>query len=56
MYLIDSNIVIGTWNTYPPAIFRSLWDEFADLIPDGDLYFHKEVKRELTGLFAFWSA
>lgn len=52
MYLIDSNIVIGTWNTYPPAIFRSLWDEFADLIPDGDLYFHKEVKRELTA----WSS
>lgn len=48
MYLIDSNIVIGTWNTYPPAIFRSLWEQFADLIPNGDLYFHEEVKKELT--------
>lgn len=52
MYLIDSNIVIGTWNTYPPAIFRTLWIEFADLIPGGDLYFHKEVKKELTA----WSS
>ncbi len=48
MYLIDSNIVIGTWNTYPPAIFCTLWKQFADLIPNGDLYFHEEVRKELT--------
>lgn len=49
MYLIDSNIIIGTWNIYPPAIFRTLWTKFAELIPDGDLYFHEEVKREVAG-------
>ncbi|MDY3127120.1 MAG: DUF4411 family protein [Corynebacterium sp.] len=52
MYLIDSNIVLGTWNIYPPAIFRTLWEQFADLIPNGDLYFHEEVKQELTS----WSS
>lgn len=48
MYLIDSNILIGTWETYPPAIFQTLWDQFANLIPGGDLYFHDEVRKELT--------
>lgn len=52
MYLIDSNIVLGTWSTYPPAIFRTLWEELAALIPGGDLFFHQEVKKELTA----WSS
>ena len=52
MYLIDANIVIGTWRTYPPTIFETLWEKFAALIPGGDLYFHEEVKRELTA----WSS
>ncbi|MDO4762122.1 MAG: DUF4411 family protein [Corynebacterium sp.] len=46
--MLDTNVVIALEQTYPRTIFPSLWNQFAQELPLGRVFFHAEVKKELT--------
>lgn len=47
-YVFDSSAFIEPWNRhYPPDVFPQLWDSLGDLVDQGIIRAHLEVKREL---------
>lgn len=47
MYLIDSNIIINGFHSYPPDRFPTYWQVFEKFITDEKFFFHESVWGEL---------
>ncbi|WP_431831960.1 DUF4411 family protein [Corynebacterium accolens] len=47
MYLVDSNIVIDGFRTYPPDSFPSYWRAIESFVKRGKFLFHEKVCEEI---------
>lgn len=47
MYLVDSNIIINSFDVYPPDIFPGYWDTFNSYVSHGHFKFHEKVCDEI---------
>ena len=48
MYLVDSNIIIKGFDSYPPDRFPGYWDHINGQVKCGNFLFHTEVCSELS--------